>query len=490
MSDLTDAQARLVDAATATDASSSARLGDIEHVIVLMQENRSFDHYFGTMSGVRGFGDPSGAFRQADPHGPGGIRQPFRLWSDPPERDGACLNDISHTWGTQHLSWNNGKMDAFVTAHLAADEPEDGPVTMGYYTRADLPFYYALADAFTICDGYFCSVLGPTDPNRVMSMSGTIDPEGVAGGPVLQTYVERVTHYGTLRWETMPERLNDAGVSWKVYSARLGELALSPLPYFKAFADPFSVRGLELVSRGLTPDFPDDFMKDLAHGSLPAVSWIIPPLAQCEHPAAPPAWGEDLIGDILAALVAQPEVWERTVLFVVHDENGGFFDHVPPVTAPEGTPGEWLSVPAGGSLPGAAAGVAGPVGLGFRTACLVISPFSRGGYVCSDVFDHTSLLRFVETRFGVPVPNLSAWRRGVTGDFTSAFGLVPDVSVPPLPATSIAADVSVAEQSVLNALAGTVARGIPYPLPSVNSMPVQETLPVRPRRGRLSSPLR
>jgi phospholipase C len=129
--------------------------------------------------------------------------------------------------------------------------------------------------------------------------------------------------------------------------------------------------------------------------------------------------------------------------------------------------------------------VAGPVGLGFRTACLVISPFSRGGYVCSDVFDHTSLLRFVETRFGVPVPNLSAWRRSVTGDLTSALGLVPDVSVPPLPSTSIAADVSVAEQAVLNALAGTVARGIPYPLPAVNSMPVQETSPARPRRGRL-----
>jgi phospholipase C len=188
---------------------------------------------------------------------------------------------------------------------------------------------------------------------------------------------------------------------------------------------------------------------------------------------------------MLAALVAQPAVWERTVLFVVHDENGGFFDHVPPVTAPAGTPGEWLTGTAAASP--AAAGVDGPVGLGFRTACLVISPFSRGGYVCSDVFDHTSLLRFIETRFGVPVPNLSAWRRGVTGDLTSALGVVPDVSVPKLPPTSIAADVSDAEQAVLNALAGTFSRGIPYPLPTVNSMPVQETSPARPpvpsRRG-------
>jgi phospholipase C len=183
---------------------------------------------------------------------------------------------------------------------------------------------------------------------------------------------------------------------------------------------------------------------------------------------------------ILSALVARPDIWQRTVLFVVHDENGGFFDHVPPTVAPEGTPGEWLT---GASLPAAAAGIRGPVGLGFRTGCLVISPFSRGGWVCSDVFDHTSLLRFVETRFGVPVPNLSAWRRSVTADMTSALGFGDvDPTVPPLPDTSIAEDVSVAEQAVLNALGGTVDRGEPYPLPTVNSMPVQETTPARRRR--------
>ena len=317
VSDLTDTQARLLDAATAGDV-GSAGLGDIEHVIILMQENRSFDHYFGTLSGVRGFSDPAalpGVFDQRGYRaGAGEYLQPFRLWSDPPERDGQCLNDISHTWPVQHLSWNRGALDAFVTAHLAADGPADGPTTMGYYTRADLPFYYALADAFTVCDGYFSSVLGPTDSNRVMAISASIDPAGVAGGPVVQTFVERVTHYGSLRWETMPERLHDAGVSWKVYSARLAELAISPLPYFKAFADPFSVRGLELVARGLTPDFPDDFTDDVARGRLPSVSWIIPPLAQCEHPAAPPAWGEDLLHDVLSALVARPDVWARTVL--------------------------------------------------------------------------------------------------------------------------------------------------------------------------------
>ncbi len=133
--------------------------------------------------------------------------------------------------------------------------------------------------------------------------------------------------------------------------------------------------------------------------------------------------------------------------------------------------------------PAAAGGISGPVGLGFRTVCLVVSPYSRGGYVCSDVFDHTSLLRFIERRFGVEVPNLSAWRRGVTGDFVPALSSVPDVEVPPLPQTSLGAAVSVVEQAVLNALAGSLDRGIPYPLPAVNSMPVQETVPVRRRRS-------
>jgi phospholipase C len=407
---LTRSQARLVEAAAT--AATPARLGDIEHVVILMQENRSFDHYFGTMSAVRGFADPQAptqdvggvrhpifdqfGYRPGTGADPAGYLQPFRLASDPPLKDGQTTNDISHTWGTQHRSWNGGKLDRFVTAHLAADGAQNGPLTMGYYTRQDLAFYYALADAFTVCDGYFSSVLGPTDPNRIMAMSATIDPDGTAGGPVVETSVDRISQYGRLGWETMPERLQAAGISWKVYNHPLAELALSPLPYFRAFTDPFSVTGLELTSRALAPSWPGDFRDDVAAGRLPAVSWLIPPLAQCEHPAAPPEYGEHFVQDVLATLVSNPAVWAQTVLFVVHDENGGFFDHVPPVTAPEGTAGEWLT----GALPPAAAGIAGPVGLGFRTPCLVVSPFSRGGRLCHDVFDHTSLLRFLEARFG------------------------------------------------------------------------------------------
>jgi phospholipase C len=489
------AGAALVEAAAATQPAGST-LADIEHVVVLMQENRSFDHYFGTLSGVRGFADPKvptqmvGGVRRPvfDQYGygpgvgpdPAAYLQPFELVSDPPGRDGQTTNDITHDWGPQHQSWNSGRMDAFVTTHLAVDGPANGPLTMGYFTRSDLPFYYALADAFTVCDAYHCSVLGPTDPNRCMAMSASIDPAGVAGGPVLETYVEdRAEHYGQYTWTTMPEVLSEGGVSWKVYQDPSALFTLSPLLYFKPFAQPATPAQAALAAQATGPQFPAEFVADVAAGTLPNVSWIIPPLAQCEHPATPPEYGENLVQTILDTLVSNPEVWARTVLFIVYDENGGFFDHVPPLTPRAGTPGEWLTV---SPLPAAASGIAGPVGLGFRTPCLVVSPFSAGGNVCSEVFDHTSVLRFLETRFGTPVPNLSAWRRGATGDLTGALTLPlpPDPVVPPLPPTSLG-DPSVAEQAVLNSMLGTVDEGMDYPPPTANAMPAQESEPARRR---------
>ena len=488
----TAAQSRLIEAAVSS-ASANASLSDIKHFVILMQENRSFDHYFGTLSGVRGFSDPDVPTQSVngvahtvfDQFGfqPGsgasatGYLQPFRLLTDPPLEEGQTTNDIDHSWAGQHDSWNGGRMDSFIKSHLSTDGATNGPVTMGYYTRDDLPFYYALADAFTVCDGYHCSVLGPTDPNRIMLMSGTIDPEGTAGGPVVQTFSDRPAEYGKLGWETMPERLLQAGVSWKVYNDPIGLVALSPLPYFKNYDNPFSITGLELIAKALTPTYPGDFQSDVASGKLPSVSWIIPPVAECEHPAAPPAFGEYFVQQVLSTLVSNPEVWAQTAVIVVYDENGGFFDHVVPPTAPEGTTGEWLS-----TLPSATGGVNGPVGLGFRTPALVISPFSAGGYLYSGTLDHTSVLRLIETRFGVAAPNISAWRRSVTGDFTGAFDFAkaPTTAVPSLPSVSIG-DTAAAAEAVIQALAGTLDVGIPYPLPDANTMPKQESTPARPQ---------
>ncbi|HVB91833.1 MAG TPA: alkaline phosphatase family protein [Acidimicrobiales bacterium] len=484
---LSSAAGASIERALGIRASSNASLSDIEHVVFLMQENRSFDHYFGTMSAVRGFSDPNPSPPVWDQYGyrpgfgvdPTGYMQPFHLEQVFPTENGETTNDITHNWGPQHQSWNNGKMDSWVTAHLAGDGVANFAPTMGYFTRQDIPFYYALADAFTICDNYYCSVLGPTDPNRTMAFSATIDPSGTGGGPVLVTQVQgRPQQYNTFTWETMPERLLNAGVSWKVYNDPLGLALFNPLPYFKAYNDSTTTRGLALQNQALAPSYPANLQADVTAGTLPQVSWIHGPITQCEHPATSPQWGENFVQTVLNILTSNPEVWAHTLFIVNYDENGGFFDHVAPPTAPPGTPGEYLTM---NPLPAAASGVAGPVGLGFRVPCFVISPFSQGGYLSSEVFDHTSTLRLIETLFGVQVPNLSDWRRSVTGDMTSALALgqPPNAAVPTLPEASLTVPL-VDEQMIVNSLLGTADYGIPYPPPTQNVMPVQETSPNRP----------
>ena len=362
-------------------------------------------------------------------------------------------------------------MDGFVTSKLALNQ-NAAILSMGYYTRADLAFYYALADAFTICDNYFCSVMGPTDPNRLYTMAASIDPDGKNGGPLLETLTtQRSSFTGALTYTTMPEQLEARGISWKVYSspdsnALGGILSDNVLPYFKNFQDPSS----PLNQKGLVPIFPNDFLADVASGNLPQVSWLIAPLANSEHPPAPTLLGENTLSLIVSALMAQPTLWSQTVLFFSYDENGGFFDHVPPATPPPGTPGEFITAP---SVPDpAAAGVppiSGPIGLGFRVPMLVISPFSRGGLVSSDLFDHTSVLRFLETRFGAEVPNLSAWRRATVGDLTTAFNFkAPDASVPGLPSP-----VSPLPQQIQACVANPGGITLP-PVPNPQSSPSQE----------------
>ncbi len=417
---------------------SCGSLNDIQHVVILIQENRSFDHYFGSYRGVAGFADPSaltlndgsGLKVFAQPGYPGGFDgdhlYPFHLDSF---HNGECTNDINHSWGPQHTYWDGGAMDGFVSGHLAVDGSANGPLTMGYYTRADLSFYYALADAFTICDHYSCSVIGPTDPNRLYTMSAWLDPAGVAGGPILSTSSTRVDRFGTLSWTTMPEQLQARGISWKVYGNPDGNFGDNVLPYFKQYQT-----NPALAAKALTPTYPGDFHADVLAGTLPQVSWVLAPLISSEHPPAPTEYGEVVTANVLDTLVSNPSVWSKTALFITYDENGGFFDHVPPTAAPAGTAGEYLTV---NPLPADASGVAGPIGLGFRVPMLVVSPFARGGFVCHNVFDHTSTLRFLETRFGAEVPNLSAWRRSVTGDLTTAFNFVKvNRSVPSLPQPS------------------------------------------------------
>ncbi len=411
-------------------------LKDIEHVVVLIQENRSFDHYFGTFPGVDGFGSPAAKRVFAQPGYPvsgfNGELLPFHLnTAGQPQ----CFPDITHDWGPQHQSWNGGAMDGFVRAHLAVDGPNAGPATMGYYEQQDIPFYWALAQAYTLCDAYHCSVIGPTYPNRLLSVSATLDPNGQAGGPLLHTLGSDLESYvGRFTWTTMFEQLQARGISWKVYNGTGGGSLDNMLEFFKQFqGDP------KLNALGLQPSYPADFVADLGSGSLPAVSWLLLGLEQTEHPGYSSAKiGEYATRQVLESIWAKPEIWAKTAVFITWDENGGFFDHVTPPTPPAGTPGEYVTV---NPLPADAAGIAGPIGLGFRVPMLVVSPFSRGGFISSDRFDHTSILRFLETRFGAEVPNLSAWRRAHTGDLTGAFNFAAPAAkrVPALPAVNVSA---------------------------------------------------
>jgi len=375
-------------------------LADIEHIVILMQENRSFDHYFGTMPGVRGFADPA-AIRLPDGHpvfyqprpaqaGPGYLT-PFHY--DTRTTSAQATPGTDHSWPTQHEAWNNGAMDQWVAAK--------GPYTMGYFTQADIPFHRALAAAFTICDGYHCSVFGPTNPNRLYMWTGMIDPDGTGGGPV----IDNSPAYDNviLSWTTYPERLERAGISWQVYQEE-DNFDDNALAWFHQFSRaPISS---PLWQRGMRKRAAGWFEEDARQGRLPQVSWLVAPTAQSEHPDYFPAAGAEYIASKLDAIAANPDLWHTTLFILCYDENDGLFDHVPPPTARPGTPGEFV----GGE----------PIGLGFRVPALVISPWSAGGYVCSDVLDHTSLIRVIEQRFGVLEPNISAFRRRTCGDFTTA----------------------------------------------------------------------
>ena len=236
----------------------------------------------------------------------------------------------------------------------------------------------------------------------------------------------------------MPEQLQARGISWKVYSSPDetilgGILSDNVLSYFKNFQDPASV----LHQNAFGPQFPSDFLADLAAGNLPQVSWLVGSVLTSDHPPSPSIFGENILSLIIEAFRLKPDVWAKTLLLVTYDENGGFFDHVPPPTAPPGTPGEYVTAsPVPDPTVIGSPAITGPIGLGFRVPMLILSPFSRGGFVSSDLLDHTSVLRFLETRFGAEVPNLSAWRRAAVGDLTSALNFKkPDQSIPSLPST-------------------------------------------------------
>jgi phospholipase C len=429
----------------------SGTLEDVAHVVVFMQENRSFDHYFGHLPGVRGYSDrfplelPGGkpVWFQPRMRRPGEVILPFHL--DTRRSAAAFLQDLDNDWMSQQGAIAGGRFDGWPLNKT--------DMTMGYFLRSDVPFHYALADAFTICDHYFCSVPGPTNPNRVMLWTGSIDPQGSGGGPCMDdddsVYTPGVKPF---TWTTYAERLQRAGITWRVYQEGLGDHEDHPmtgnfddnsLAYFEPFVS--APKDSELYRRALQPAGVEQLRRDVLAGRLPQVSWIVSPAAYSEHPSYPPAYGAIYIARVLEALTADLASWGKTVLLLDYDENDGFFDHLLPPQPPTPVLPGVSTVSTEGEIhdtvnPDHATRYTPdqlPYGLGPRVPMLAISPWSKGGYVCSEVFDHTSVIRFLEVRFGVREPNITAWRRAVCGDLTSAFDFAAhNARSVTLPATS------------------------------------------------------
>ena len=462
---------------------------DVEHVVILMQENRSFDHYFGTLNGVRGFGDrfpiPLAGKRNVmqQTYTDKTTKQsrvilPYHL--DSKTGNAQRVHGTSHFYDNAQDAWDLGRMANWPTYKQTQ--------SMGYYTSAELDFQFALANAFTVCDAYHCSFHGGTNPNRVFHWTGNIDSKGKNGGPVIdnsQDHLEASTSAASYSWKTYPERLQKEGVSWKVYENMPDNFTDNPLAGFVAYRQANEKRGnavdgapypaylpsddnIDPLLKGVANTMPDGgflaaLREDIGAGTLPQVSWIVAPADYSEHPGpSSPVQGAWYIQEVLNALTANPAVWSKTVLLVNFDENDGFFDHVPPPCAPGYEGGELAghsSVSTDGEYFSAAASATyqnRPYGPGPRVPMYVISPWSRGGWVNSQVFDHTSVLRFLEARFHVKEENITPFRRAVCGDLLSAFNFVnPNHEVlPTLPKrTRAEADAVRAQQEKLQQVA-------------------------------------
>ncbi|MEO8820302.1 MAG: phospholipase C, phosphocholine-specific [Ginsengibacter sp.] len=538
--------------AIAINPEAGSTFEDAEHIVFLMQENRSFDHCFGTLQGVRGFNDPrtislpgnDPVWLQSNEEGKKYV--PFRL--NIKDTKATWMGGLPHSWDNQTDARNNGKYDKWLEAKRPGNKAyKDMPLTMGHYTRGDIPFYYALADAFTVCDQTFCSSLTGTTTNRTFFWTGKIRSKPGAQADVRNSdlYYNREASY-----KTFPERLEENGLLWRVYQNELSvqtdlnddadnwlsNFTDNNLEWFSQYNVRFHKAHIDFLKKRLEelpgeinalqndpkkanknhakkiekkidqkqqqlekykieletwsgenfeklseyeknlhknafttnvndPDFHsmemfsyDDngternillpkgdvlhqFREDVNNGKLPTVSWLVAPQYFSDHPSAP--WfGAWYVSEVLDILTKNPEVWKKTIFILNYDENDGYFDHIPPFTAPKpndpnsgkvsdgiDTAPEYVTMQEEMSKEDFDKNDAreSPVGLGYRIPMVIASPWTRGGWVNSEVFDHTSTLQFLEkflskkTGKEIKEPNISDWRRTVTGDLTSAF---------------------------------------------------------------------
>lgn len=537
--------------AMAINPAAGSTFLDAEHIVILMQENRSFDHVFGTLKGVRGFNDPRAitlpdkkpVWFQTD--AVGNTYAPFRL--NIKDTKVTWMGSLPHSRASQVDAYNEGKYDKWLTTKKSGNKKyREMPLTLGHYIREDLPFNYALADAFTVCDQNFCSGMTSTTPNRSFYWSGKIthEEDGLPKANI------RNDDYGSAKqpWRAFPELLEENDVAWKFYQNEigcgggfkgeerswLGNYGGNALEFFKAFNVKFTPRYVaslqklvdtlpdqitklqeatpssdeaakkhraDLLAKAnaldkateelekwnatnfdkLTPhqknlfnrafgvnngdknyrslskiNYNDDgkkrevtvpagdlfyqFREDVNTGKLPTVSWLAGPQNFSDHPSAP-WYGAWYVSEIMDILTKNPEVWKKTIFIVTYDENDGYYDHVPPFSIPDNNKPETGKSSAGieseiefvrlaneikQGVPKKQAREA-PIGLGFRVPMMIASPWSRGGKVCSEVFDHTSTLQFLEEFVNkkynkkLHLENISEWRRTICGNLTSAF---------------------------------------------------------------------
>lgn len=537
--------------AFAIDPALGSTWKDAEHVVILMQENRSFDHCYGSLRGVRGFNDPramtlpskNSVFLQQNGNGETFI--PFRLNLN--DTKATWMGSLPHSWTDQTDARNNGAHDQWLEAKRSGHKDyEHMPLTLGFYNRHDIPFYYSLADAFTVCDQNFCSSLTGTTPNRLYLWTGkTRDDDQTA--PRVRN--EEADYDSEASWKTFPERLEENDISWKIYQnevsigvglegeeeswlANFGDNTIEHFTQFNVRFLPAHMRYLPQKVQGLkieikegeeragkmpqgdeltrlqrkidyakrelaaslshmqkyTPENYDklsryqknlhekafvnnigdpdyhklsalkyndngterqmtvpkgdvfhQFRRDVKNKNLPTVSWLVAPQNFSDHPDSP-WYGAWYVSEALDILTEDPEIWKKTIFILCYDENDGYFDHVPPFVSPAPNNPSTGKVSPGIDLnaehvaldddlkrkpPSDARG--GPIGLGYRVPLVIASPWSRGGAVCSQVFDHTSILMFLEkflsqkTKKEIKETNITEWRRTVCGDLTSTF---------------------------------------------------------------------
>jgi phospholipase C len=314
----------------------------LRHVVISMQENRSFDHYYGFAPWIGQYGPPAG---YSQPDGNGGSVAPYHF-------DSLSTPDVPHDWSSVHDQWNGGAMDHFYT--------NAGIWALGYYGAADLPFYYSLHENSTLCVNFFCSVLGPTWPNRFYLAAGTsggITTNGVWG-------------FGIFDYPIILDLLDAAGVTWKIYN-----IGWDSVPYgntdnvfvfWKKYANDERTRG----SKG-------SYLNDVRKGRLPQVSFIIPSYARGwdEHPPADVSVGMGIQEELVTALRNSP-IWDSSAYIITYDEHGGYFDHVRPP-------------------------VLDAFGAGVRIPTWVIPPRAKPGYLDPNVYDITSILKFIERLHGL-----------------------------------------------------------------------------------------